>query len=53
MRLAKTALELGNINAISDAASAGFLAQAALRCAVANVKINIKSLQNPEEMQEI
>lgn len=53
IELAKTAAELGNINAISDAASAGYLAQAALRCAVANVKINIKSMQNPDEMQEI
>ncbi len=51
--LSKIAAEFGNVNAISDAASAGYLAQAALRCAVANVKINIKSLQNPVEMQEI
>jgi glutamate formiminotransferase / formiminotetrahydrofolate cyclodeaminase len=50
LELAVMASQLGNINAISDAASAGFLAQAALRCAVANVKINIKSLQNPQEM---
>jgi len=53
MSLAVTASQLGNINAISDAASAGFLAQAALRCAVANVKINIKSLQEPKEMNKI
>ena len=51
--LAKKAVELGNLNAISDAASAGFLARAALQCAVANVKININSLQKPEEMQDI
>jgi glutamate formiminotransferase/formiminotetrahydrofolate cyclodeaminase len=52
MDLAKKATSLGNINAISDAASAGYLAQAALRCAVSNVKVNIKSLQNPVEMQD-
>ncbi len=53
MELAKIAVEFGNINAISDGVSAGFLGQAALRCAVANVRINIRSLQNPEEMQDI
>ena len=53
MDLAVTASQLGNMNAISDAASAGFLAQAALRCAIANVKINTKSLQNPQEMQDV
>jgi glutamate formiminotransferase/formiminotetrahydrofolate cyclodeaminase len=52
MDLAITASQLGNLNAISDAASAGFLAQAALRCAVANVKINIKSLQDMNSMQK-
>lgn len=51
--LAVTASGLGNLNAISDAASAGYLAQAALRCAAANVKINIKSLQNPQAMQNL
>lgn len=49
--LAHTAASLGNLNAISDAASAGFLAQAALRCAVANVRINVNSLQDPASMQ--
>lgn len=53
INLARIAAESGNLNAISDAASAGFLARAALQCAVANVKINIKSLRKPEEMQEI
>ena len=53
MDLAVTASQLGNMNAISDAASAGFLAQAALRCAIANVKINTKSLQNPQEMHDV
>lgn len=52
MDLAIQASRLGNLNAISDAASAGFLAQAALRCAVANVKINIKSLQDPDSMHQ-
>jgi glutamate formiminotransferase/formiminotetrahydrofolate cyclodeaminase len=49
--LAHAAASLGNVNAISDAASAGFLAQAALRCALANVRININSLQDPSSMQ--
>ena len=43
MQLASLAARTGNLNAISDAASAGYLAQAALRAAVSNVKINIKS----------
>lgn len=44
--LAVTAASLGNVNAISDAASAGNLAAAGLRSAVLNVKINLKSLQD-------
>lgn len=45
--LSKTAVELGNINAISDAVSASNLAIAAIRSAALNVKINLKSLENP------
>jgi glutamate formiminotransferase/formiminotetrahydrofolate cyclodeaminase len=53
MQLASLAARTGNLNAISDAASAGYLAQAALRAAVSNVKINIKSLRNPQDSQEL
>lgn len=53
MHLASLAARIGNLNAISDAASAGYLAQAALRSAVSNVKINIKSLRNPQDSQEL
>jgi glutamate formiminotransferase/formiminotetrahydrofolate cyclodeaminase len=53
MHLASLAARTGNLNAISDAASAGYLAQAALRAAVTNVKINIKSLRNPQDSQEL
>lgn len=53
MQLASQAARTGNLNAISDAASAGYLAQAALRAAVSNVKINIKSLRNPQDSQEL
>ena len=45
--LAVTAATLGNLNAISDAASAANLALAAMRSAILNVKINMKSLQDP------
>jgi glutamate formiminotransferase/formiminotetrahydrofolate cyclodeaminase len=53
MGLASTAARIGNLNAVSDAASAGYLAQAALRSAVANVKINIKSLRNPQDSKDL
>lgn len=53
MKLAVTAARLGNLNAISDAASACYLSQAALKSAVANVKINIKSLRNPGEFHNL
>ena len=50
LALTQTAAELGNINAISDAASATNLAVAAVKSAGLNVKINLKSLQNPGEV---
>jgi glutamate formiminotransferase/formiminotetrahydrofolate cyclodeaminase len=53
IELALKAAELGNINAISDAASAAFLAVAGLKSASANVKINVKSLMNPVEMNNL
>lgn len=44
--LAGQAVKLGNLNAISDAASAAALARAALSAAGYNVRINISSLEN-------
>lgn len=47
LSLAVTAAELGNVNAISDAASAANLAAAAVKCAGLNVMINLKGLKDP------
>ncbi len=46
LALAVTAAELGNINAISDAASAANLAIAAVKSAGLNVMINLKNLED-------
>lgn len=51
-RLALEAAEYGNINAISDAASAATLAMAGLTSAAYNVRINLLSLEN-ETAKEI
>ncbi len=47
LRLSQRAVELGNINAVSDAASASYLAVAAVKSAGMNVMINRNSLQEP------
>jgi glutamate formiminotransferase/formiminotetrahydrofolate cyclodeaminase len=47
MELAATAAELGNLNAISDAASAVHLASAAIQSAGLNILVNVKNLKNP------
>ncbi len=47
LRLAASAVEYGNLNAISDGASAANLAIAAVRSAALNVMINRKSLKEP------
>jgi glutamate formiminotransferase / formiminotetrahydrofolate cyclodeaminase len=47
MKLAVQAAELGNLNAISDAASAVHLAQAAIQSAGLNILVNIKNLKVP------
>lgn len=44
MELAARCAEVGNLNAISDAASAGALAHAALKAAGYNVRINVHAL---------
>lgn len=46
LHLAITAAELGNLNAISDAASAANMAAAAVKSAGLNVLINLKGLQD-------
>jgi glutamate formiminotransferase / formiminotetrahydrofolate cyclodeaminase len=49
MALAERCTELGNLHAISDAASAASLAQAALTCAGYNVRINLAGLNNKDD----
>lgn len=46
LQLALTAAELGNVNAISDAGSAGALAKAALEGAGLNVRINLLGIED-------
>lgn len=53
VELAHIAARFGNINAISDAASAGQCAAAAFRAATYNVRINEKNLTHPEAVAEI
>jgi glutamate formiminotransferase/formiminotetrahydrofolate cyclodeaminase len=48
LEISLQAAENGNVNAISDAASAANLAIAAIRSAALNVKINLKSLVDSE-----
>lgn len=49
MRLAQTAGDLGNLNAITDAWSAAALAHTAISCAGANVRINLSSLDDQKK----
>jgi glutamate formiminotransferase/formiminotetrahydrofolate cyclodeaminase len=53
MQLAVTAAEIGNMNAISDAASAFHLAQAALQSAGLNILVNVKNLQDAAPAAEL
>lgn len=53
MKLAVTAAKYGNLNAISDALSAVHLSCAALKCAAANVRVNVQSLINPIPAQDM
>lgn len=47
-RLAQRIVAVGNVNAVTDGASAGIMAHAAVQAASLNVKINAQSLQNQE-----
>lgn len=51
LELALQAASLGNVNAITDAGTAGCLALAALQSAGMNVKINLQSLKDEEHAQ--
>jgi len=52
MRLAETACKSGNLNAITDAATAAQLAAASLTGAAANVSININGLDDGKSREE-
>jgi glutamate formiminotransferase/formiminotetrahydrofolate cyclodeaminase len=52
MELAASAAELGNLNAISDAASAVHLASAAIQSAGLNILVNVKNLKDPAAAEE-
>ena len=49
--LAAEAIEIGNVNAISDAASAVALARAAFQAASLNVRVNAKQLADPSPIR--
>jgi glutamate formiminotransferase/formiminotetrahydrofolate cyclodeaminase len=53
MRLALQALAHGNLNTISDAATALALARAALSGAACNVRINLSNLKEPDRGQSL
>jgi glutamate formiminotransferase/formiminotetrahydrofolate cyclodeaminase len=53
MKLALQAVRLGNLNAISDGASAAAFAHAGLKSAAYNVRINISSLQDAGESKSL
>ncbi|GIV65336.1 MAG: hypothetical protein KatS3mg046_596 [Bellilinea sp.] len=52
-KLAIELAETGNLNAISDAASAATLARSALTCAAYNVRINLNNLSGNSEAQTL
>jgi len=53
LKQAVTAAKYGNVNAISDALSAAHLSCAALKCAAANVRINLHSLREPSKIKDM
>lgn len=52
MKLSVPVGSKGNVNVVSDAACALYLAQAALHCAIVNVNINLKSINDTDFNQE-
>lgn len=52
IKLVKPVMSKGNVNAASDAASAMYLANAALMSAIANVNINLQSIKDPKFVDE-
>ena len=50
--LAAEAVEIGNVNAITDAAAAVAMARAAFQAAAWNVRINARGLRDPEPAQQ-
>ena len=52
LKLAETVVSLGNLNAISDGASAAALAQAALTAAALNVRINAATIPENQTARE-
>ena len=52
MELALRCVESGNINAVSDAASAAVMAKAGLTAAGYNVRINVASLDDPSDGEQ-
>ena len=53
LELASQVIGMGNLNAISDGASGAAMARAALNAAGLNVRINVNSLENPRQAQDL
>lgn len=52
VKLAVPVAEKGNLNAVTDAGCGALLAEAALRCAAFNVKINLRSIKDAAFAEE-
>lgn len=53
IKLASEIVSIGNANAITDATISGILARAALRSALFNVKINLKTIKDSEFLEVV